>query len=289
VDEIDNHLNSDTRAYLFVCPDPKMSTADRKFDAAVGNFRTMFSTLALAILCESRFQDWIRAEEVNKQVELFNARANQVHALLKNGRLTAQPVQAVASLLLQQLVPADADRLRAQAQLQTQFQAEYNELVNTSGVGQDGADAWIAAILVLELAADLHEKDEMYIYTVTASSHELAGAQLMAFLGFLDQEYRQHDYDIGRSKAQQLLTSSIGREKGPLPCLRYTPQPVRAINPALAGSKITDAPIEKRKALRDRLKNRADIILKEANLPVILREPLELFYVNGKISEFLGL
>jgi predicted acylesterase/phospholipase RssA len=289
VDEIDNHLNSDTRAYLFVCPDPKMSRADRKFDAAAGNFRTMFSTLALAILCESRFQDWIRAEEVNKQVELFNARANQVHALLKNGRLTAQPVQAVTSLLLQQLVPADADRLRAQAQLQTQFQAEYNELVNTSGVGQDGADAWIAAILVLELAADLHEKDEMYIYTVTASSHELAGAQLMAFLGFLDQDYRQHDYDMGRSKAQQLLTSLIGREKGPLPCVRYTPQPVRPINAVLAGSKITDAPIEKRKALRDRLKNRADIILKEANLPIILREPLELFYVNGKISEFLGL
>lgn len=289
VDRIDNHLNSDSRAYLFVCPDPKNSNADRNFDAKLGNFRTMFSTLALALLYESRFQDWIRAEEVNEQINVFNTRANQLHALVKSGVLTAQVVSPVTSVLLKQLLAADSDLADARTQLRTQFAAEYGELVNAIGVGQDGADAWIDSILVLELAADLHEKDEMYIYTVTAGDHELAGAQLLAFLGFFDQDYRQHDYDIGRTKAQQLLTSSIGRENGPLPVLRYTPQPVRPVNAALAGTKIADAPIEKRKAVRDRLKNRADIILKEANLPIILREPLELLYVNGKINDFLGL
>ena len=289
VDDIDNHLNSDSRAYLFVCPDPKMSNTDRKFAAKLANFRTMFGTLALAILYESRFQDWIRAEKVNQQINLFNTRANQLHTLVKSGVLPAQAIDPVASVLLKQLLPAESDLADARTQLRKQFSAEYEDLVNTTSLGQDGAEAWLDAILVLELAADLHEKDEMHIYTVTASDQELAGAQLFAFLGFFDQDYRQHDYDIGRTKAQQLLTSAIGRENGPLPVLRYTPQPIRPIDSRLAGTTISDAPIEKRKAMRDRLKNRVDIILKEANLPVILREPLELFYVNGKISEFLGL
>jgi len=289
VDDIDNHLNSGTRAYLFVCPDPKMSNTDRKFAADLANFRTMLGTLARAILYESRFQDWIRAETVNQQIKLFNARANQLHGLVKSGVLTSQAMDPVASVLLKQLLPAESDLADARTQLRKQFSEEYVDLVNTSRVAQEGADAWIDAILVLELAADLHDQDEMYIYTVTASDQELAGAQLFAFLGFFDQEYRQHDYDIGRTKAQQLLTSSIRGQNGPLPALRYIPQPIRPIDTTLAGTKISDAPIEKRKAMRDRLKNRVDIILKEANLPVILREPLELFYVNGKISEFLGL
>lgn len=289
VDDIDNHLNSDSRAYLFVCPDPKTSNADRKFNASLGNFRTMLGTLALAIFYQSRFQDWIRAEQVNEQINVFNKHACELQILVKNGVLPAQAVTPVTSVVLKQLVPADVDLAAARTQLRTQFSAEYADLVNATGVGQAGADAWIDAILLLELAADLHEKDEMHIYTITANDQELAGAQLFAFLGFFDQDYRQHDYDIGRTKAQQLLTSSIGSENGPLPVLRYTPLPIRPINAALAGTKITDAPVEKRKAMRDRLKNRADIILKEANLPIILREPLELFYVNGKINEFLGL
>jgi hypothetical protein len=289
VDEIDNHLDSEKRAYLFVCPDPKSSTAHRAFDAKSGNFRTMFSTLATAILYESRFQDWIRAEKVNEQIDLFNTRALALKDLFKSGVLTARASEALTSVLLKRLVSGEDSTDEARTQLRAQFRTEYDELVNTPGLGKDGADVWIDAVLVLELAANLHEKDEMYIYTATASSQELAGAQLMAFLGFLDQDYRQHDYDVGRTKAQELLSSLGARDSGPLPVLRYTPQPIRAIDPALAGSKITDAPIQKRKALRDRLKNRADIILKEANLPMILRGPLELFYVNGKISELLGL
>jgi predicted acylesterase/phospholipase RssA len=289
VDEIDNHLNSDSRAFLFITPDPKVSTADRQFTANLGNFRTMLGRLVSAIFYQSRFQDWIRAEKVNEEVGLFNTRATQIHTLVKTGALRARLIGPVSAVLLKQFFPVDADLEAARAQLRNQFDAEYAELLNTADIGEENAKAWIDAILVLETAAGLHEKDEMYIYTVAAKAEELAGAQLLAFLGFLDQDYRQHDYDVGRAKAQELLTNGAARQKGPLPVLRYTPQPIRPIDSKLAGTKITDAPLEKRKALRDRLKNRADIILKEANLPIILREPLELFYVNAKIREFLGL
>ncbi len=289
VDDIDHHIDAGTRAYLFVSPDPKLSNTDRTFDAGMANFRKMLSKLALAILYQSRFQDWIRAEEVNTQIDLFNQRAEELRNAVANRRLTTATIEPLSAVLLQQFFSSEADLEDARQQLRTQFQAEYAGLVSTSGVGQAGADAWIDAILVLEMAADLHEKDEMYVYTVTASDQELAGAQMLAFLGFFDQDYRQHDYDIGRMKAQQWLTGSIAQQNGPLPLPRYTPQPIRPIDASLAGAKIADAPLEKRKALRDRLQNRVEIILKEANVPAIVRRPLACIYLNRKINEFLGL
>lgn len=289
VDQLDCHIGSESRAYLFVAPDPKISATDRQFRAAQGDFRTMFSKLAHALFYQARFQDWIRAEEVNAELNLFNQRASQLHELVKSDALTPEMMRPVSSLLLAQFFADDAALSAARAQLRHQFSPEYADLVNAADVGADGADAWIDSILVLEVAGGLHEKDEMYIYTVTAGSEELAGAPLMAFLGFLDQDYRQHDYDIGRTKAQQFLTTSIGQKQGPLPVLNYSPQPIRPIDPRLAGTKITDAPLEKRKALRDRLKNRMNIILKQSNLPLVLRDPVQLFYLNGKIDEFLGL
>ncbi len=47
----------------------------------------------------------------------------------------------------------------------------------------------------------------MTIYGVTAMNTELAGAGLQAFLGFFDQEFRDHDYDVGRTHARQVLTN----------------------------------------------------------------------------------
>jgi hypothetical protein len=286
VDEIDRHLGADSRAYLFVSPDTKLSRADRKFSATQANYWTMLGKLARAILYESRFQDWIRAEQVNEQVDLFNRRAQQLHALLESGTLNANALGPVSSVLLKQFFPADSDLQAARTQLRQQFAAEYADLECSN---PETADAWIDAILLLEMASGLHGKDEMYIYTLTASAQELAGAQLMAFLGFLDQTFRQHDYDIGRTKAQELLTRGVTQLKGPLPVLRYTPQPVRPINAKLAGARITDAPLETRKALRQRLRDRVDIVLKEAGLAYPMRRAVELLYANRKVNEFLGL
>lgn len=42
--------------------------------------------------------------------------------------------------------------------------------------------AWIDSILVLETAAELNLKDEMYIYGITATNQELAGGGMFAFL-----------------------------------------------------------------------------------------------------------
>jgi predicted acylesterase/phospholipase RssA len=287
VDELDCHLNSDTRAYLFISPDPKASNVNHGFSASRANFRGMLTTLAPNILYQSRFQDWIRAEKVNEQVDTFNGRALQLHHLMQLRIVTPESVNPASAILLQQLFPSEPDRNAARSQIRNQFQVEFRDLQDKADL--QTAEAWLDAILVLETAADLHDKDEMYIYTVTASSDELAGAQLEAFLGFLDRSFREHDYDIGRTKAQEFLTRTVATCKGPLPVLRYTPQPVRPINTKLAGAKIANAPLEKRKALRSRLQNRADIMLKEAGVPLPLRAPIRWCYLNGKINQFLGL
>ena len=56
----------------------------------------------------------------------------------------------------------------------------------------------------------------MTIYGVIATESELAGAGLLAFPGFFDQRFRDHDYDVGRTHARQVLTDPALNEPGAL-------------------------------------------------------------------------
>ena len=69
----------------------------------------------------------------------------------------------------------------ARTQLQKQYAQEYLSVADPKT-----AEAWLDALLVLELAADLHEKEEMYIYDFVADPAQLAGGQLFAFTGFFE-------------------------------------------------------------------------------------------------------
>lgn len=286
VDEIDCHQNTESRAYLFCSPDSKDSCADLTFTAESANFFNMAKRLMTAIFDQARFQDWIQAETVNNQIKLFNDRALGLHKIVLEKTLDPITMLAVSTPLLaelRRLPEGDLDLVAARQQLRGQFSSEYDDLV--TNVGAQAADAWIDGILVFELAADLHEKDEMYIYTVTASDQELAGGAVVAFLGFFEQEYRQHDYDIGRTKAQAFLKSQ--RSTGPLKAISYNPKPILHIIDSLANVPLKDVPVDKRKELADRLQNRLDILLKEANVNPVARKLLEFFYLNHKISALL--
>jgi len=82
-----------------------------------------------------------------------------------------------------------------------QFQKEYDELVNAQHGDTTAANTWIDCILAFETAANLGERDEMVIYGITATEDELASSKFESFLGFFDQAYRDHDYDVGRKRA----------------------------------------------------------------------------------------
>jgi hypothetical protein len=145
-------------------------------------------------------------------------------------------------------------------------------------------------VLLFELAADLHQKDEMYIYSLTADRKDLAGAGFSSFLGFLYRNFRDHDYDLGRQKAQAFLSETCKISGGKLPSLDYKPKPIRPIQPTPVGGFIPAMiPEHNRKELYDALSGAADTILLQEGISWIVRKGIEAFYVNGKIKKILNL
>jgi len=290
VDSLDKHLNSDSRSYLFVSPrpvNPTLSTISA--DKAV--FKLMLGALVNAIYNQAGFQDWIEAETINDSLSLLNRRATELKRLFENDILKASDVQGLAGQLLDQFQLTKAELDGARTQLRAQFSPEYTQLSATKGV--PAADVWIDSVLILELAADLHEKDEMYIYQIASDPKDLAGAGFFAFLGFLYRGFRDHDYDLGRQKAQSFLNLIDQISKGKLPKLRFTPKPIHPVQPTPPGG-FTPAMIPKpnRKKLYEALSQAVDNALIQeglTGLKSIVRKSIETFYTDGKIKQMLDL
>jgi hypothetical protein len=283
VNNIDQHLNSETRSYLFVSPGALASTAET-INAGSTNFRVMIGALVNAIYNQAGFRDWIEAETVNSAIKTLNKRADQLLALFKAKPGLAQTLQPSVQALLPQFQLGPAELTSARDQLRKQFATEYGQL------SAPAADIWLDSILILELAADLHTRDEMYIYSVSADRKDLAGAGLFAFFGFLYRDFREHDYDLGRQKAQTLLTKLDVVSGGRLPKLAYVPQPIRPIKATPAGGFTASLiPKDARKSIHDALSQAADNLLKEMGIGWVTRKGIETFYLNGKLNGMLGL
>jgi Patatin-like phospholipase len=209
--------NADSRFYLYVAPGAKTSDANSDFTAASAQLLLTAQTIVKAVLHQARFQDWVNAEEINDQINVFNLRAKQLSGLLKHGKVDPAVLQHAADALLPSLFqtePPPPTGVRdetvddARARLRQQFKNESNELLKISAAAEK---AWIDSILVLETSAELNLKDEMYIYGITATNQELAGGGMFAFLGFFDLTLRQHDYNLGRQKARAFLAQHRDR------------------------------------------------------------------------------
>lgn len=287
VDLIDHHQQTETRSYLFVSPtplDPSLSSMTDK----EASFKPMLGALIQAIYNQAGFRDWIEAESVNAAVNLLNQRATELLALFSNQTLKASDIRNVTQILLPRLQPSVAELQAARIQLQKQFAAEYASL--SARIGSSGADTWIDTVLLLELAADLHEKDEMLIYSITAEKKDLAGAGIFSFLGFLYRNFRDHDYDLGRAKSQAFLTNVKQSSGGKLPQLNYIPKPIHAIQPTPPGGFTASMiPKQNRKDLYNAVAQAADNFLKQEGLSWLVRKGIEAFYVDGKIRKMLDL
>lgn len=291
VDLVDEHLDVENRFYLFVSPDSKGSTASADFCAQKANFRETALQLAKAVFGQARFQDWIMAEKINAQVALLNARATQLQALLANDSGTAcQTLRASADLLLPTLFPGHTATTAssgnhhesiddARTRLRQQYAQEYQTL--PTGV----RETWIDVLLTLETAAGLGNRDEMNIYGITASADELASSDLVAFAGFFDRRYREHDYDVGRRKTQEFLANP-----GALGPLRFTPEPIRPIDSSLNGLKLENMDRDVRLLVRDRICDRAKEIMKEAGIRLFLaRQAIAIALIRPELSKLLKL
>lgn len=286
VDEIDEHLNQESRFFLFVAPELKGSAANSDFNEDNALFLSTAKRIASAIFNQSRFPDLLLAEEKNREVQLLNERAVELSNMIAKGQADPNALATAAKPLLDALFDHDQTAIDdARDRLKQQFQKEYNALA--AGV----RDAWIDAILTLERAADLGETDEMTIYSITANESELASSDLMAFAGFIDRSYREHDYELGREKAQAFLQTKgiFGVANG----LRFTSAPNRGRDKSLDGLKLAKMDRTIRENVRDRMMDRFNGMLVQLGVSGFLwgpavREIVDLV-VKPKLNQLLEL
>jgi hypothetical protein len=184
------------------------------------------------------------------------------------------------------MTPAAVANLNAaRLQLKQQYSTEYASF----GADLNTADAWLDAVLVLELAADLHEKEEMLIYDFVADTSLLAGNQLAAFEGFFDIKYRKHDYDYGRSVGQRQLAFYKNQATGVFANLRWTPKPIDPIDPELNNIQMSQVDRTLRERVYSQLSDAANQLLEELNVNVFIRKPAMWFFIQGEIKKLLAL
>jgi hypothetical protein len=276
VDMIDGHKDQEQRFYLFVSPHAKDPDADDNFHEANADYVHLIKKLLGVIMGQSGFQDWITALGVNKRIALLDERAAGLKDAILHSQIDVPALAATAGSLLRlffpngthippgSTVPETIDA--AKARIAAQYAAEMNELGQAPGQAEvSREDAFRDSVLAFESAAGLGARDFMTIYGITATEKELAGAGLQAFLGFFDQTFRDHDYDVGRAHARQLLTDPALANAGAIGPILYTGSAIRPIDARLDGLKVSDAPLadlEKFKTgMQDRVKQMARELL----------------------------
>ena len=294
VDEIDHHLDVANRFYLYVSPGAKTSTANSDFNAGKANYRETALRLVASIFDQGRFQDWITAEHVNDKVALFNERAAELAKTLLDGSLKPGDLKPATAALLPLLFAGNPDETLTDARkrVATQFQLEYADLSKKDGQAAPDtsvADIFVDTLLTLETAANLATRDEMVIYGITADNSELASSELFAFAGFFDRQYREHDYEVGRKKAQEFLKNPD--KLGPI---RFTPEPLGVIDPALDGLKLEKMDRAIREKIRDQIRDRSHEIMKEAGITPWLiggavRDAIDLALIKPQLDKLLKL
>jgi predicted acylesterase/phospholipase RssA len=293
-------LNSSQRGYLFIAPKQKSSSAVKNspnptvgFNAATADYKILASRLAESVVGQSEFQDWSVAEGFNDKLILLDQRAAELRALFLNGTLTPDITSPVSKILLeaffaegnQMTESAVANLNAARTQLQQQYASEYAQF----GGQAEKAKAWLDTVLVLEEAAGLHQKEEMLIYDFVADPSLLASSGLMAFVGFFDVTYRKHDYDYGRSVAQQRLKQYKAQPGSVFSKLNWEPKPIDPIDSNLNGVQMNQVDEAKRQKVYDQIKGAASALLEELGVNAAVRTGLMWFYVEGQIKKLLAL
>ena len=97
-------------------------------------------------------------------------------------------------------------------------------------------------MLAFESAAGLGARDFMTIYGITAMDTELAGAGLQAFLGFFDQSFRDHDYDVGRAHAEVVAHDPELAKAGAIGPIVYAGSAIRPIDAQIGWAEIVGMP-----------------------------------------------
>ena len=270
VDKLDNHKDQENRFYLFVSPLAKDPGENKPLNSSSGNYARVVARLIKLVVGQAGFQDWITAEGLNKQIALLDKRAAELCEKIAAGKLPIEALQTTADALLELLFPDNVQTAPGACVSETLDQAkerialQYASEMKSLGVGSPAAIAFRDSILAFESAAGLGARDPMRIYGVTASHADLAGSGVESFLGFFDQTLRDHDYDVGRTHAQKVLSDPAltgAQEIGPI---HYTPSAIRPIDASLNGLIFTKLPSAVQQEFKGGLKNRIHQMIEQS-------------------------
>ncbi len=289
--------DADKRYYFYISPDAKVSTTDYKYSADNTNMVQSMGQIVKSILSNSRFQDWVKTDSINGEIEKLHRRAKALLEVVnKASEDDLQSMGKTAAQFCEMLYVENGRDYQKDFSRAKQTFSQY--ITENQSLTEEQRKIWIDAVLVMEVNANLMDKDKMRIYTMTASPDELASSPLAAFFGFLDVRFRIHDYLVGRLKARQTINHIIESvktgDKEQLP-LHIAPLDIAEIQQQLDGmsalrhATMKDVSVDTRKKLYERLKNRSQLILKEVGLNIILRTLLEQLFLKGRIKKFLML
>ncbi len=296
VDLIDEHMHQESRFYLFVSPHAKDPQANDSFHEANADYVHLIKKLIEVVMGQSGFQDWITAQGVNKRVRLLDQRADGLKDAILAGEIDVPALATTADSLLKLFFPAGIHTPpgamapetldEAKARIAAQYSAEMTTL--SAHAGQDLA--FRDAVLAFESAAGLGARDVMTIYGVTATESELAGAGLEAFLGFFDQKFRDHDYDVGRMHARQVLTDPALADACGLGPIRYTGSAIRTIDARLDGLKLSAVPVADLEKFKAGMRNRVKQMARELLGPYLslAADPLLGVAVNEALNHLIA-
>lgn len=289
--------DNESRYYFYISPNCKESTQSN-FSAENANPLNTSMATTSAIFNQARFQDWILTSHYNDLLEQMGIRAQALcEHFLQADEASIEAMSQANEVLLQHLFNGQPKRNREQEGLSLRGRYQHmpyaQQLLRTRG--EKVFDIWIKAMQVSEFNGGLHNKDVMQIYTITAAPEELASDAMYAFVGFMEERFRSHDYNVGRRKARELLAQlqTIHRQGDkqhehhlPLADFEFK-QPLPAF-PNLGNIGITDVGSEVRDELRRRVRHRLDLWLKKEGMRCFLRWPL-VWFANRKMKAHLRL
>jgi predicted acylesterase/phospholipase RssA len=297
-DRIDvNPLDYEYRYYFYISPNSKDSTRTR-FDADTANPFNTALAITSAVFNQARFQDWMLTGRYNDLVAEMDVRAYSLCAYLLNADAASIAAMDQASdVFLQRIFEQEPTRDQArEAQILAEryrHGSQAEQLLRTKGEAVFAT--WIKAVQVFESGGHLHDRDLMQIYTITAAPDELASDGLFAFVGFLEERFRAHDYNVGRRKARELLNQLqlIHREgrleqENHLPLVDFTFTDPLPDLPNLGGAGIHDVGYQVRKEVSRRVRQRVNLWLKQEEANWLVRKAL-LWYVEDKLKKELYL
>ena len=315
VKQIDNDpLDYAKRYYFYISPHSKSSTMNAHLDGDSANFLMTDVALAgaSAIFGQSRFQDWLMTDKINKQIQLLDERAQQLaHYVSTLGDEEAQQLATVTEALLHTLyAPSTDDDIdesleHALARLYKQYHEDYPQFSNAPIYRQN---AFIYSVAAFEKSAGLNNKDKMAVYTITASAEQLASEKLGAFMGFFDERLRHYDYERGRANAIRVICHILRQQALGTKDFAHLPLQLdltaleakgKAIEDYLASANINgkpmadvdvfDLPRDLRQRLYERVKARFYLVSQQAGMNWLTRTALYHVIVKRRVKQSLHL